>query len=219
MRLHGRWYYADKGKHFVLTEKGKANVASYKNKTVGEPVSDYSTEAVDYDVKHEYLVEVDIPNWIVKTGYEVVYDTNAGATLYAGNKIIFPDRFFAERYKKHYEAYPWNDHELYIRESVFEGTLTECRTHDGKTVYNKDWYFGTACLEIGDYIEGDIVSYLINCVPAACTRSSCMQCGEAADTKADGDGVYRNTYATFKRVTKDIYEYCGNCFRGSNKAA
>ena len=35
------WYRADNGKHFVLTEKGKAECASYSYKTVGEPVDEY----------------------------------------------------------------------------------------------------------------------------------------------------------------------------------
>lgn len=38
MELRNNWYKADKGKHFVLTEKGKEECASYKHKTVGEVV-------------------------------------------------------------------------------------------------------------------------------------------------------------------------------------
>ena len=45
------WYDADKGKHFVLTEKGKAEVATFRNMTVGEPTSDYDTQAVHWSVE------------------------------------------------------------------------------------------------------------------------------------------------------------------------
>ena len=40
MRLSDRKYVADKGKQFVLTEKGKKECASYRHKTVGEPVDE-----------------------------------------------------------------------------------------------------------------------------------------------------------------------------------
>ena len=36
MELRNNWYKADKGKHFVHTEKGKKECAGYKNKTVGK---------------------------------------------------------------------------------------------------------------------------------------------------------------------------------------
>ena len=42
MRLSDRKYVADKGKQFVLTEKGKKECASYRHKTVGEPVDECS---------------------------------------------------------------------------------------------------------------------------------------------------------------------------------
>ena len=50
MELRNNWYKADNGKHFVLTEKGKKECASYKHKTVGEPVDEYDYEATEWDV-------------------------------------------------------------------------------------------------------------------------------------------------------------------------
>ena len=82
------WYNADKGKHFVLTEKGKAECKSYKYDTVGEPVDEYDYEAVGWSVDSGYVIEVDIPGWTTLRGYQVVYYNN-GYRLSAGNPQTF----------------------------------------------------------------------------------------------------------------------------------
>lgn len=209
------WYQADKGKHFVLTEKGKEECASYMHKTVGEPANEYDTEAVKWSIDKGYVIEVDIPDWITKTGYEVVYDYR-DYTLHVGNPIVFPERILAEKYMKHYKSYPWAE-DAYIRETVYEGkALRECREYKGKKVYNKDWYYGTDALEIGDLIEDEIVDDLMDCVPPICMRSNCSQVGEAASNRIDENGKCRNTYCTFKQIEPGIWEYCGDCFKGEN---
>jgi len=96
------WYKADKGKHFVLTEKGKTECASYSYKTVGEPVDEYDYEATGWAVEQGYVIEIDIPGWTTLMGYEVVY-YNGKYRLHAGNAQVFPTRKAAEEYKKHYE--------------------------------------------------------------------------------------------------------------------
>lgn len=210
------WYNAEKGKHFVLTEKGKAEVASYRNKTVGAPVSEYDTEAVGWSVDGGYELEVPIPDWITKEGYKVVYDHD-GYTLCAGNSIVFPERELAEKYLENYKNRPWMKHELYICNATYEGrALKECREYEGKKVYNKDWYYGTDALAIGDLVEEEIVDDLLNCLPPACMRSDCSQLGEPYSIRIDECGIARNTYATFKQVDKETWEYCGDCFRGEN---
>ena len=210
------WYSADKGKHFVLTEKGKENCVSYSYKTVGEPVDEYDTEAVHWAVEKGYVIEVDIPNWIVKVGYKVVYNYN-GNVLSAGNPIVFPELEIAEKYMKNYKKRPWFTHDLYIEKAVFEGkALKDCREYNGNRVYNEDWYYGTDALQIGDLVEEEIVDYLINCLPPACMRSDCSQLGEPANHKVDENGKCRATYETFKRIADDIWEYCGDCFQGEN---
>lgn len=213
------WYEADRGKHFVLTEKGRSEVASFKHMTVGEPTSNYDTQAIKWSVEAGYEIEVPIQDWIVKTGYEVVYDHN-GHTLSAGNPVVFPERVLAENYMEHYKSRTWFDHELYIKESIYEGrALKDCQEYNGKQVYNKSWYFGIHALSIGDYVEQSIVDDIIDCLPPACMRSDCVQLGEPASDKKDANGNYRTTYATFKRVSDGVWEYCGNCFRGENVAA
>lgn len=219
MRLRNGWYQADKGKHFVLTEKGKAEVASFHHKSVGEPTSEYGTEAVHWSVENGYEIEVNIPDWIVKEGYEVVYDHN-GYTLTAGNPVVFPERILAEKYMEHYKSRPWFDHELYIREVVYEGrALKPCREYNGKQVYNSSWYYGTDALNVGDLVEQEIVDNLMDSLPPVCMRSDCSQIGEPASHKEDTNGNYKATYATFKKVAEGIWEYCGDCFRGENVAA
>ena len=219
MRLRNKWYQADKGKHFVLTEKGKAEVASFRDMTVGKPTDEYDTEAVQWSVDSGYEIEIDIPNWTKKTGYEVVYD-HKGYTLTAGNPVIFPERILAEKYMKHHKNNVYRDCELYIREAIYEGRALEpCREYNGKQVYNQSWYFGTDALKVGDLVEQEIVSDLMDSLPPVCMRSDCSQIGEPASHKEDANGNYKATYTTFKKVAEGIWEYCGNCFRGENIAA
>ena len=213
------WYKADKGKHFVLTKKGKAECASFRDKIVGEPVSEYDTEDVYWSIEKEYEIEVSIPDWITKEGYEVVYDYK-GYTLSAGNPIVFPERILAEKCMENYKAHVYSSHNLYIRESVYEGRgLKPCREYNGKQVYNKEWYYGIDALTVGDLVEQEIVSDLMNSLPPACMRSDCAQLGEPASHKMDKYGKTKATYATFKQIDKETWEYCGNCFIGENKAA
>ena len=163
MKLRNGWYLADKGKHFVLTEKGKTECASFRYKTVGEPTSEYDTEAVKWSVEKGYEIEVDIPDWIVKKGYEVVYN-HRGYTISVGNPVVFPERILAEKYMEHHKNNVYRDHDLYIRETIFEGrALATCREYDGKQVYNKDWYYGTDALKVGDLVEQEIVNDLMDC--------------------------------------------------------
>lgn len=215
LRLDG-WYTADKGKHFVLTEKGKDESATYRNMTVGEPTNDYDTQAVHWDIENGYLVEVDIPDWITTTGYKVVYDHN-GHELSVGNAVIFPEKILAEKYMNHHKNGVYHDHDLYIKETTYEGkALAPCREYNGKQVYNMTWYYGCDALEVGDLVEQEIVDDIINCIMPACMRSDCVQLGEPSSHKEDTNGNYKATYATFKRITNDIWEYCGDCFKSEN---
>ena len=216
MELRNGWYRADKGKHFVVTEKGAAECASYRHKTVGEPVDSYDVEAVAWAVDKGYVVEVDIPGWTKLTGYEVVYYINNNR-LSAGNPQIFPIRQAAESYKKHYESYPWMRHELFIEEVEYEGVpLKESRTYNGQEVIDREHFFGFDSCEIGSYFTEDLVSEFMNLLPPVCMRSDCFQIGEPESCRMDKDGIYRCTYATFKRIAEGIWEYCGDCFIGEN---
>lgn len=210
------WYNADKGKHFVLTEKGKHECKSYNHKRVGEPVSEYDTEATAREIERGYLIEVDIPNWSKLTGYQVVYYRN-GYRLTAGNPIIFPEKKTAEIYKHHYESYTWFDEELFIEEVEYEGVpLSECKIYNGKEVIDKEHYFGLDACEIGSYFTDDMVSEFMDLLPPVCLRSDCSQIGEPKGERLDNNGNVKFTYSTFKKITNDIWEYCGDCFVGEN---
>ena len=210
------WYRADNGKHFVLTEKGKAECASYSYKTVGEPVDEYDYEAVGWAVENGYVTEEDIPGWTTLKGYQVVYYNN-GYRLTAGNPQTFPTLKAAETYKKHYESYPWMDHELLIEEVEYDGIpLSEPKMYKGKEVVDREHYFGLDACEIGDYFTEDMVNDFMDMLPPACWRSDCAQIGEPSSHRIDENGNGKATYATFKRIAEGIWEYCGDCFRGEN---
>lgn len=210
------WYKSDEGKHFVLTEKGQNEVASFKNKEIGSPVSKYDTEAVQWSVDKGYEIEVPIPNWIEKEGFKVVYNHN-GYELFAGNPIVFPERWIAEKYMENYKRYSWVTSDLYIATAIFKGiNPSKPVYHNGKQVYDDSWYYGVDALTIGDLVTEDVAMSVVECVPPACFRSDCSQCGEPASHKIDEDGKVKETYTTFKNIADDIWEYCGECFKGKN---
>lgn len=211
-------YRADKGKHFVLTEFGKANSRTYSSYEVGKPVCDEETWCPAWAIDEGYLIEVDDPDWIVTDGWKVVYYHKNGTELSVGNPHVFFDKETAERYAKGYKKnYSWwRNREIHVLPAVYEGKRpTACREYNGKRVFNWDfWTYEGA--EIGDLVEAAIMWDAINAVPPACMRSDCMQCGEPSSTKIDENGKERYTYATFKKITENIYEWCGDCFKGMN---
>lgn len=215
MEKRNNFYTADKGKWFVLTALGEKECASYKGKVVGEPVSEYYDEAVEWAVLKKYLIEVPIPDWTTMEGYEVVYD-HKGYTLHAGNPFVFPVKEAAETYMENYAKYPWCDHSLYIRPSVWEGRqLVPCREFEGNKVINKSYYFGIMSLKKGSLVEENIVNDLMNCVPPAKMSSSCFQVGKAFDHAEDPrTNKVRARYSTFQRIAENIWKYCGECFYG-----
>lgn len=85
-----------------------------------------------------------------------------------------------------------------------------------KKVFTLD-NFDYATARPGDYVKEAVVDAAMNCLPPVRMRSSCSQMGGAFDMRQDPQtGVWRSTYATFKRCldTSDIWEYCGHCFPG-----
>ena len=209
---------ADKGMKFIVTQKGIDNSASLRRYKAGddyESTYDDALHAFKWNIDYGYIEEVPDLDWIVTTGYKVVYK-HGEHEICAGNYRVFADREMAERYMKGYQKNPWVREQLYIVEDTYEGKrLKPCREYEGKRVYNRDyWIYDGA--EVGDLVEEEIVDDAINAVPPACMRSNCMQCGEPSGTRIDENGIDRYTYETFKKVAEGIYEYCGDCFRGEN---
>lgn len=216
MKEYTDYYKADKGKHFILTEKGK-EWASYRNYTVGEPIDEDDRYGYKSMVEDGALIEVDDPDWVTMPGYRAVYDSYGPKGKYTfdvGNHVVYPFREMAEAAASKFQ--PWENHSKgYVIDAVYEGKRPKpCREYKGKKVYNRDCW--TYAFLPGSLVEEEIVNDAINCVPPVCMRSDCMQCGEPAGTRIDENGQGRNTYLTFKRISKDIYEYCGKCFKGEN---
>ena len=150
--------------------------------------------------------------------YRVVYNYNE-FTIEAGQNRWIPSKEIADKILKYQQSKPYfRNTELYLeeRERTEPIDKADCRTYQGKTVYNPDWLYFDA-LEIGDYVEAEVVDNFMNMLPPACWRSDCAQIGEPASHMLDErDGKCKATYQTFKRVAKDTWEYCGDCFRGEN---
>lgn len=210
MQFYKDYCRADKGKHFVLTEKGK-EWASYKHCEVGKPIDEDDTWAVRRMIEDGALIEVDDPDWVTLTGYIVVRDYK-GTTLPCGNSIIFHDKEMAERYKESYEQLykKWNrDDILYIKTDVYEGKKpVSNKEYQGKRVFViANWFCDVG--KVGDLVEEKIVMDIANCVPPKTFERNFVQCGEPDCSAKEGE-----TYATFVKIDEDVWEYRGSCLRG-----
>ena len=156
MKKYDYEYKADNGKQFVLrnvpTRETHATLSTYEE---GHVFGEY---VPCHYVDDGLVAEENIPGWTTLKGYEVVYYHN-GYRLPAGNPQTFPTLKAAEGYKRHYESYPWMDHELLIEEVEYEGVpLSESQLYNGKEVIDKEHYFGLDACEIGDYFTEDMVN-------------------------------------------------------------
>ena len=67
----------------------------------------------------------------------------------------------------------------------------------------------------GDLVEDAVVDDAMDCVPPAWMSGACRQMGEPYSERMDPlTGKYRPTYATFRRISKGVWQYCGHCFQG-----
>lgn len=201
---------ADKGKYFVLTDKGKENCASYKSYEVGKPVSD-ETWCPLWAINEGYLVEVDDPDWVIMSGYKVVRNYK-GNQLQCGNPYVFHDKEMAERYRQNYEDYykAWGKECIpYIIDAVYEGKKPKPnKEYKGKTLFIKhNWWCEVG--KIGDLVEHKIAMDIAECVPPRNFSTGYIQCGEPESDSEEG-----TLYATFVRVDDDVWEYKGNCLAG-----
>lgn len=86
-----------------------------------------------------------------------------------------------------------------------------------ETLYTPDTFEYRADL-IGSRVTEEVVENAVNCLPPACMRSDCTQLGEPYSHRLDPDtGNWRATFATFKKLSPTVWEFCGYCFRGENK--
>lgn len=208
-------YKADKGKHFVLTEIGKT-WASYKNKTVGEPIDEDDRWASSSMVENGAVVEVDDPDWITMPGFRVVYDVYGdGKYIFdTCNFAVYPSKKIAEAVAREFNNRPWRlkeDNKAFVIDAIYEGKrLKPCGKYNGKKVINRDWLYWDA-MNVGDYVTQEVADDICNALPPACMRSDCLQLGEPQFPKKEGF-----TYLTLKKVDEDVWEFCGYCLRGQN---
>ena len=149
--------------------------------------------------------------------YKVVYKYD-GYELEAGQNGWQPKEVADLILENKKNSSLYSDRELYLAEKEVDEVKerAERREHQGKKVWNKDWFIFDA-MKIGDYVEENIVDDFINMLPPACMRSDCSQIGDPHSSRLDEiTGKYRNTYETFKRVAERTWEYCGDCFIGEN---
>lgn len=95
--------------------------------------------------------------------------------------------------------------------------LEEIKAHF-KQIFTKDT-FDYSKVQIGDYVDAEVVMNAMDLLPPAYMSLSCAQVGEPYSHREDPNtGKFRATFSTFKCVeggwTEGIWEYCGNCFRG-----
>ncbi len=207
-------YRAEKGKHFVLTERGK-EWASYRDCEVGKPIDNDDTWASVPMIEDGALTEVDDPDWVTLPGFRVVYDYK-GNQIGCGNPHVFHDREMAERYMKNYASlyasFGWTDHVPYIIDAVYEGKRpTPNKEYKGKRVFTSDNWFGNVGVA-GDLVDDEVVDWFRDCVPPRTCRRDMVQCGEPSCSCIEGA-----TYATFIRIDEDVWEYKGDCLGGTTE--
>ena len=127
----------------------------------------------------------------------------------------------AERQAEAFNNRPWrldSDEKAYVVETIYEGKCPKpCREYNGKIVYNEDWWFGEIG-KPGDLVEESIAEWIGNCVPPVAYGRDYIQCGEPSDSRFDDKAnKYKSTWATFKRIADDVWEYCGDCFKGEDR--
>ena len=107
----------------------------------------------------------------------------------------------------------------YIIESTYEGKpLSKCKLHNGKPIYNYDWFITFDAFKPGDYVCEEIADYVLNALPPRYWSESIIQCGEPTTSREDEKiGKMRNTYLTLKKIADGIWEYCGDCFVGETE--
>ena len=158
----------------------------------------------------------------MRTEYQVVYDIIKGNNVYtitAGNGEWIPIKETAHKILRNKQNSPiYADSNLYlrVREVNTPLNLKANGNFNGKPVYNLDTIYWDAMFP-GDYVDQDVVDFILDAVPPVCMRSDCLQLGEPYSGRYDEEkGEWRMTYLTLKKVADNVFEYCGHCFRGEN---
>jgi len=174
------------------------------------------TEDSIEDMGAHYYIVFSSSKWNDNREYALFYD-HKGYRIPVGTEGWVPTRRIANKLIAYHESRPINkDVEIYMVERIKERLYEPMKHFNGKLVYNSDYLFWNA-LSAGDYVSEQIARYITDAISPASMRSDCLQLGEPASTKIDDEGRERSVYITLKKVSEEVYEYCGKCFRGENK--
>ena len=65
----------------------------------------------------------------------------------------------------------------------------------------------------GVKVTSQVVNYFRDLLPPACDCKNLMQIGSPYSHIEDPrTGKWRGVFSTFKRISADVWEYCGHCF-------
>ena len=159
-----------------------------------------------------------------RTEYRVVYKHKNGNIVTAGSHGWIPDKEVADKlltYENNWFLENFHENKncfLETRETDEPDNRVPMEMYNGKLVHNEDHLYWDA-LDIGDYVDGAVANYIMNCVIPAFFTRQVIQCGEPEDTVEDPNNPnhYRNTYLTLVRVADDVWEFRGYCFKGQTQ--
>jgi hypothetical protein len=173
------------------------------------------TEDALEDMGAHFYIVFSAAKWNDNREYALFYEYK-GREIPVGSEGWVPDRQTANRLMAYHEARAvMKGHDIYMKERIQERLYAPMKRYNGRVVYNKDHCFFNA-LKAGDYVTQEIADYFTSASSPVCIRPDCTQLGEAAATKVDMVGSHKDVYLTIKKVTEDIWQYCGRCFLGEN---
>ena len=85
--------------------------------------------------------------------------------------------------------------------------------NEQKILTQEEFSYLTA--KAGDLVEEAVAYNAMDCMPPAHMSAECIQMGEPYSERWDPEMEKdRTTFATFKHISKGVWQYCGHCFLG-----
>lgn len=98
---------------------------------------------------------------------------------------------------------------------MFPEQYREEKRYNGKRVYT---LADSSLLKIGDYVDDKWVEDVRDALPPAYCTSEIVQLGEPYTSALNLEtGEYESIYATYRKITDGIWEYCGHHFKGKTE--
>lgn len=95
---------------------------------------------------------------------------------------------------------------------MFPELYKEEKLYNGKRIYSLS---DATLLKIGDYVDDKWVNNVRDILPPAYCTSEIVQLGEPYSFELNQEtGKYESIYATYRKITDGIWEYCGHHFKG-----